>query len=500
MVHSLVRKEGVPALAYRGCHKSMTWFCSLKIVHVGEELAVSLEHSMPSHGVDHKQVFILRYEGDNLVPGKNSLGAIGLSVPASLMSTMQRHGNPNFQTLSLTLKKPCSIWYPKESTSLHDDFPKLLTLARTKEVRIFFDTNWLADRNFQTLQCIVTGSRQLAKISRTAQFSSLYQELDWLPLRFIQDANHGTDTATENPASGVIPSIEAEAPPFQDVVHDNPPPYTQPSGKRPRHSSTSLTPDDYNPKRAREHSRSSLDMDGASPTPSLRAKSTVSSSATVSVDLFQDAVTSAVQQMLSSTLNKTLSEVLQKELPSAIRRELPHVLEKIIQKTIADSPSRCSSPIPPCTQILNEPTHHVSTPNSHFTLGKMIKGAVTTAVREALDEARDQSSELYTSASIELEEYSTELKGDLAATTEDHMVNCNENLDEMVAKAEQRLSDYLTDFEAHADELVIKTEDRLYSISKKSYCSPEVHIVPKPGQRAASLPILKDAKTVANRT
>lgn len=235
MVHTLVRKEGVPALAYAGCNEAQTWMCSLKIVHEGGEFAVTLEHSLSSDGVDHKQVFLLRYEGDNLVPGKNTLGISNMSVPAELMCEMPRQGYPDFQTLSLTLKEPCSIWYPKGSSSLHDDFPKLLSLARTKEVRIVFDTNWLADRNLKTLQRILDRSQQLAKITGHAYFSYAYNELDWLPLRFIQHVNQGTDIAAKDAAPGVAPSIKAEVPPFQDVQHDNPPAYMQPSGKRPRH-------------------------------------------------------------------------------------------------------------------------------------------------------------------------------------------------------------------------------------------------------------------------
>lgn len=217
----------------------------------------------------------------------------------------------------------------------------------------------------------------------------------------------------------------------------------------------------------------------------------------MAVDLFQEAVNAAVQKTLSDTLNKMVSQVIRKELPHVIQRELPHVLEKTFRKLIADhSPSRGSSPAPRCTQTPGEPTDDASRPNNHCMLGKMVKGAYGTVVREALDEAHEQSTEIYNAASIDLEEYGTEIRSDLALTAEDHLADCNERLNVMVASAEERLSEYLTELEEESDDVVMRAGDRLRTIgetiSKQLFCSRKDDMIPKRGQRATSLPVSKD--------
>lgn len=91
MVLSLVRKEGVAALAYSANDVSVLWPCSLKILHSDAQFVVSLEHSYSIHGFDDKQLFTLRYEGDNLMPGKTSLGDVYISLPDGSLHGM---GNP----------------------------------------------------------------------------------------------------------------------------------------------------------------------------------------------------------------------------------------------------------------------------------------------------------------------------------------------------------------------------------------------------------------------
>jgi hypothetical protein len=70
MVLNLVRDKGVPAFVNDA---SVLWPCTLKILHSNAQFVVSLEHTISTHSVDDEQLFTLRYEGDNLVPGKSSL-------------------------------------------------------------------------------------------------------------------------------------------------------------------------------------------------------------------------------------------------------------------------------------------------------------------------------------------------------------------------------------------------------------------------------------------
>jgi hypothetical protein len=231
MLVNLVRNQGIPAFAYPANDPSIPRLCDLKILYSDVQFLVSLEPTIPTNGVDERQPFFLRYQGDNLMPGKTSLGNVGISFPDGSLDKIARHGQPRPRTLSLTLETPCSVWYPHSFGSrLHPRFHDFLTLARTTEVHILFDTNWLGSLNLARLQSVVEGSRQLNGVPVIPQFTRSYQQADWSIFKSIQDVMPGEDVASE-----ALPSIE-------DAVHDAPPPYAHVSSKRLRDSrSSSLT-------------------------------------------------------------------------------------------------------------------------------------------------------------------------------------------------------------------------------------------------------------------
>jgi hypothetical protein len=233
MLLSLVRKGGVPAFAYSVNDPSVLWPCCLKILHSDLQFVLSLEHTIPIPG-DGEQLLTLRYEGDNLMPGKSSLDSSLPDGSTELLHNIARQGKPQFRTLSLTLEAPCSVWYPhsfsSRVSSLHTRFHELLTLARATEVRILFDSSWVGKDNFARLQSAVEGSRQLTGVPVIPQFARLYQRADWSKLNFIQDAKSGAYLPIEDVASEAVPSIE-------DAVQDAPPPYAR---KRSRNSKSSF--------------------------------------------------------------------------------------------------------------------------------------------------------------------------------------------------------------------------------------------------------------------
>ena len=164
MINNLVRKEGAPALAYAAHDSSVRFPCSLKILHAGVQFGVSLEFPLPSHGIHDKQLLVFRYEGNNVVPGKSSLTEADLTLPADLA----RNGDSQPGTLLLTLKEPCSVWYPKEhGGGLGADFPKLVNLAMATEVCICFDVKWLG-KNLKRFKEIFKGPREFTGISHSS--------------------------------------------------------------------------------------------------------------------------------------------------------------------------------------------------------------------------------------------------------------------------------------------------------------------------------------------
>jgi hypothetical protein len=493
MVLSLVRKEGVAALAYSANDVSVLWPCSLKILHSDAQFVVSLEHSYSIHGFDDKQLFTLRYEGDNLMPGKTSLGDVDISLPDGSLHDIARHGQPRLRTLSLTLKTPCSVWCPHSfgngMSSLENSFHKLSTLARATDVRIVFDTNWLGKKNLARLRSAVEASRQLTGVLVIPQFARLYQQADWSILSSIQGSKSGPHRPTGDWTSKAVPSIEdavAGAPRFEDAIYDAPPSYAQVSNKRSRHSKsssrtqhqhiadahrlarTSLTPDSPPPKRLlqdptcvpspTEHASS-----GSSPS----SKSTPSSTATVQVDIFQDIVTSAVQKVL----------------PDMLREQLPSILQDFLPGMFADpSPSPSLSPTPRSSQSADTLAQHHRTLNKKPTPAAVIRTVISTATKthlqkfltDALDEAYEQVSELHNSASVEFEEHLDDTRLDFAMLKEDHIAAFNEDCNEKLVEFKERLvegkDEAEVDVKAHADEVVVKAWDRLNMMDKR-WCS-----------------------------
>jgi hypothetical protein len=467
MVQSLVRKEGVPALAYSVNDASVLWPCYLKILHSDLQLVVSLEHTITAHD-DDKQLLTLRYEGDNLVHGKTSLRTVDIPLPDGSLHDIARHGNPQPRTLSLTLKAPCSVWYPhglgNGVSSLHTRFHELLTLARATEVHILFDSSWLGKKNLARFQSAIEGSRQLTGVPVIPQFAHLYQQADWSKLNFIQDAKSGAHLPVEYVASEAVPSIED---------HDAPPPYARESNKRSRNSKYSLRKQHRHVANAHSLDRTSLTPDSplpkrllqdrtCAPLPKERATS-ASSSATVQVDIFQDIVKSAVEEVLP--------DILRTQLPSILQDLLPGML-------VGPSPSPSLSPTPCSSQIANALTQHRRSRSHKPAPAAVFRAVISTQTQthlrriltEALDRASDQASELHNSAGVEFDEYLADVRLDFATLHEEHIAAFNDDCNEQLEEFKERLVKEKDEVEAHADQVVLKAWDRLNMVKNEEWC------------------------------
>ena len=226
----LVRKRGVPALAYPAADVSILWPCTLKIMYVElcAQFAVSLESDVSIQSVDDKQLVSLRFDGHNLVPGKGALGPVNIMLTAAMVDHVARRGRPQVNTLSVVLKTPCAVWHPRtlsaEASSVDNLSRELSILARTTEVRIVFDSNWLG-KNVSQLYSVVEGFRQYAGIpvGPSSKLAQSHQQATWSIYKLDKRA---------------VPSVEddpaAAPPPIEDAQHDAPPPYVQISSKRSR--------------------------------------------------------------------------------------------------------------------------------------------------------------------------------------------------------------------------------------------------------------------------
>lgn len=246
MVKSVLRKTGVEALVYPAHDASAPWLCSLRILHLDLQLSFSLEHIRSVSNEREIPCVTLRYEGDNLVPGSMSLEDRDINVPAEFLSKITRQGSPKFQILSITLKQPCSVWYQEQYLNIDINFRRLLTLARATKVCVCFDTQWLAE-NATRFQEIIRVPQQFARLPPTTRFTTNNTKAPWAFLNPVLPAEPTARVSSEEPGSGIVSSIEdagSEAPPFEDVKHDSPPPYApastpQVSVKRSRSSECS---------------------------------------------------------------------------------------------------------------------------------------------------------------------------------------------------------------------------------------------------------------------
>ncbi|RMZ73684.1 hypothetical protein GMOD_00009432 [Pyrenophora seminiperda CCB06] len=466
---SILRNEGVPALAYPADDVSILQPYSLRILLSDAQFMLSLEHSILVPGLDDKQTFTLRYEGDNIMPGKGSLGNVGDSLPHGSLDIIARHKQPQPRMLSLTLKSPCSVWYPhnlgNRVSSLDTCFHKLLTLAKATEIRILFDSKWATKQNLARLQGVVKGSRRLTGLPVLPQFARLYQQADWSILNSILDAKSK-------------PPIIAP-PPIENAVNDAPPPYAHVPSKRSRNTRSSLTPDSPLPKRLL------LDAAARSPSPTDDAKSTISSTSTVEVDLFQDLVAAAVEKLL----------------PDMLRAQLPSILQDVLPEMLAcpSSPSSWSSQ----RANTSPQQHHDHKPlTTTTTLAHTIKQVISTHtklhIRSLLTKTLDHAGELQDRASNEIDDRLDEARTSFAALKEDHMFEVNELCNEKLVEFREHLAeekDRVEEaFEGHAEEVLCRTWDGLDAVKRAVCCScakdkEKSEEWGQYGRRARSLPL-----------
>lgn len=436
----------------------------MKILHSETQLAVSIEHERSNLGDDHKEIIIFRYEGDNLAPGKSSLVGLDFSVPGEQSRLLARQGNPRLQTLSLILKAPCAVWYPRGvgggMSSLSICPPGLLSLAKTVETRIVFDTKWLG-KNISNLQSALQSSRQLTGIGVSPEFTRLYQRADWSILCFAPNGVSEPYPSDEGTASQIVRSIEVEAP-------DAPPPYVRETGKRSLANRPSLTPELHPFKRvfqcppfadsSKEHGTSAT----------TDSQSTASSTGTVEVDLFQDAVTLAVHKVL----------------PSMLSTHLPSILQDLVPKMLSQSsPSPSSSPTLRPKQTASSPKRDSVGNNKLATdFRAILSGYTEKHIEEmfatAAEEVAGQVSELHESAALELDECVNDARLSLAVMEEEHIAAFVENCNRRVEDFEAHLADCQdaseSRVEAHCDDAISRAEKRLDMAMRKvcdhAYC------------------------------
>ena len=161
-----------------------------------------------------------------LVPGKGSLDLDNIVLTPEMISPLERGGGSQVYVLSLVLRTPGAVWHPRTlsaGVSGIDSLPcELSDLARTTEVCIVFNRNWLG-RNLSQLQSAVEGRKQFAGIPvvLSSNFAQSHQRALW---------------SVYEVAESVECQTAAAPPPLEDAQDDAPPVYGEVLSKRSRHS------------------------------------------------------------------------------------------------------------------------------------------------------------------------------------------------------------------------------------------------------------------------
>lgn len=226
--------QNCPAFVYAAHNPSAIWRCTLKLVNCKEEFGLFLKFSQQNSDADGEQFVIFQYEGDNFVPGHNSLTETDIVVSAKeLIDIQARNGTSRPRTMSLTLKEACTVWCPKEPSYVHIRFEDLLELARATDVRIFFDTRRLGNK-FTDFQKIFEGSQQFKTMPVKDEFTKSHQKENWMMLNLKFGVAPAAYVPIEDTETRALPSIEY-AGARASVVKDDPPSYDEHvPRKRPR--------------------------------------------------------------------------------------------------------------------------------------------------------------------------------------------------------------------------------------------------------------------------
>ncbi|KAH7413551.1 hypothetical protein DE146DRAFT_7 [Phaeosphaeria sp. MPI-PUGE-AT-0046c] len=424
MVVKLVQSKGASAFACPSSDHSVLWPCSLVILHdklpaPTQQLSIHLEASVRIHSVQDEQPLVLCFDGDNLVPGKAFLGPVDVSLPAYCLNTIKREGYSESRMLSLTLKEPCSVRYPRALGSgvarLDTPCRQLVAIASTTEIHIFFDGDWLGRRR-KDLQHAVQTSSQLTAVPLQPQsvFAHTYLQVPSSILHLVEDPD------------AALPSIE-------DPSNEALPPYERTPSKRARQD-TSLSPsslDKHLSKRLIQNNPwASPPRKRGTPAPST------SSDDTVKVDTLSELVQIAVNKALPDAIraDPTLKDLVSSAVATALPALLPSILQSILPSMLPPPPPPPQAPPPPTpVTVIVGPLHNHIRHQANTVVG--------VAASRALDEISNAAYDALERIRAELSEDLTDHKVDVQMVRDDHFRSFERECEEKVEDFREELDD-----------------------------------------------------------
>ncbi|PSN68127.1 hypothetical protein BS50DRAFT_492624 [Corynespora cassiicola Philippines] len=307
--------RGFPILAYPKCDTSSPVSLSLIFKHdeALTQATLCLLSPLFIDAHEDRQTFILQYDAENIVPGSISLGPAVIPLPQDRLKVLAREGDSQIRTLSLTLRKVCPVWCMLPSRPLRPrsgceaPFHQLAKLAQALELHVVFDYNRLHYDHLMAFQQLLKHPEQLSGFPVGQYYrQKQYTRMNW--------SVFGIDDS------------------------DLPPAYTEPSGKRPRFS-TSPTLSSPPPKQARllpgpEGTYTSPTDKDSTPTPSPKLQHSITPSAKsppIAILSPGPPCSPAAPTALSASLYKRLGNRIEGELGGIYAQTLSHA--NYLQKT-----------------------------------------------------------------------------------------------------------------------------------------------------------------------
>jgi hypothetical protein len=191
----LVPRRGISVLAYTSDDPTL-WPCTLFVRHCDTpRTTLSLKFSI--RGFD-KEEFLLIYHACNLVPGKAKLDSTIIPLPQDLRERISRpdNGNPQLQTLSLTLKETCPVYGLPSSggiapqSDLDPSLHQLVQFAGALQIHILFDYHHVHHDQLARFKCL-TDDKTVWKGSPVEPTGAKRYQLNRSSLILVEDAVSG---------------------------------------------------------------------------------------------------------------------------------------------------------------------------------------------------------------------------------------------------------------------------------------------------------------------
>ncbi|KAJ4993163.1 hypothetical protein SVAN01_01515 [Stagonosporopsis vannaccii] len=250
-----IRKSGIPVLGYAHCNAPPT--PSAMMFRFNERQATAsilLQWPLLVVGHDAPQTFTAQYDADNVAAG--ALGPATLPLPQARLDGLAREGNPQMQTLTLTLSGPPPLWVPQDvglrprpQPGHEAAFGCVAALARATSLHVLFDFKWLHRDHHAVFHRLVAHPRQLRAYPVWRHYSKHHRREDWRVLGGggVEDGGlerhddgglvrHEGGGLLRHEGGGLLRHEDGElaGPEESELLTELPPQYAE-SCKRPRH-------------------------------------------------------------------------------------------------------------------------------------------------------------------------------------------------------------------------------------------------------------------------